>query len=885
MDTGKVERHIVSLGIQRCSFMMAMCLLSVASLLLSLATGAEEFLDSKHLCSASCMAMLSKVDSGPNPSRETTLILGDRDVVLRYEQLANRVEKINEIGSEMNFRMDVGSTGARVFATEVLGKLPLVGSVASEFIGKVVEQGKESATENMRLGIRAGLMEIENDSPSKLLFERAEGLKKLAMIDDALHKVRALTGNETLFSGITDPRVRDEVMQSAIRLLAEAAEVRNQMDKSNERSDLKKQVKANTNEIRQARARFTKMSIQMDQLQKAQADLNKNLLYLNKGQNGNENELSTTVADDRRHSVDSYRKAASVVRGQLDAASGIFNELGIPELARMTNLASGTVNLASSIAQCSIDPTAILPTVLSGFQFLKGFLGGGPDPIQQSLQKVLEVQTKILKEIEKLEAQVRQNHQEVMKAITIVNHNVILNYELLRSNTEQELIPCTFLVNPEAYYPRNHEYANFIRPQAQTRFSSYDAFFKRASSKRINNKTCKEALTKHFSALNGDIAPVFHLSKAQYIMPSDGKGAGTVGPRARAAEYQRTLSEKYASFLQSYTSSDYWPTLAHATVSTHALEELLSENKPQDSDYHRDIVNNLFVDLDPIAVQRYVGLLVGTHFYFELTDDTTGKPFRRDVVLKDSGDPRDQGLELLQWSRTITDVAMAQLAVQEGHFLLPLAYGAWKEKDDSQLVCGDGIRKRIILQAKRICPEKEEEVGDSDPVLLVHRLKETMEKFRTLLLGNTDGKEGLLSLNPLFARNLVLFGVLEDLAKRKHSALAYDVAYSAEETSSLLSIVLGEDWDIRWSAAGKPELDIPNGWYVVINNVNIPLPLPPQVYSRAFYLQPKHLGLLDVQRRVAKEIAGYEVTIGQKAFQEKELKWMKNFMLIGNSPF
>ena len=849
--------------LQRKSRRAPVLVLNLTGVSVALAVGAAayadvQFIESEMSCSASCLDISSRpVANGPVPT--ASRVQADPAVRAKYERLVRHWEKTNRAEHYLQFfTLELPASMAK----GVLGEIPVLGSMAGDAIDKGIEEIKSAREERARRILRSSLIEIENEGRVDEFLEQ-DGPGRLALAEDALRKLGALTQDENLFDKITSPGQRDELQNSAIRLLTEGL------------TQTQAAVAANVQEIGNLQGQIAKLSERVTALEDAETTRKEAAANLT---------MQTAAVDDvsdplekqqaehaRRASVREFLKKSKVASDQLDAAAGILDEVGAPEAARAVNFASGATQLAAGIALSTVDPTAILPTVLGGLKFMKAFGGGGEaDPIAAQLSQILRLQKRILERLVEIEELIEENHREVMTAISVVNSNVLAIYDQLREEPQRRLARCGQIVRPDSFYPANHpDQAGFVVAFQPTRFESFEDFFDHAAANESNIEPCMDALSEFFTVPNGLINNTFLLSEVRLIDPGETQG--------RVEVFLRELAEETHAFVAGSFSEESLLGFALVASTPDLLHQVIEMSEPVSDEISEiDRVNflaNLGRTLSPISVRRYGSWLVGTHFYFELTGARFGV-INRDAVLNREGPIETTGRDLLEVAASIVDVAIAQQNLHAGGPLLPVGYAAWLEDRDSHLTCDNWVGSSIVIGKQEACSRGNQETFATD--------------LRKAFFGAPEEPAGLLARNALLARNLALYGVTRRLEERSRTKLSYDVAYNATRNASLLKRVLGEDWDIRWRSEEEAGAAENAGWNVLINGIAIPLPKPEQVYRGTFAIQPELVGLIDLRRRISEEIAGYRIFSQEDtpaALDRDQRQLAKEFMVAGASPF
>jgi hypothetical protein len=262
----------------------------------------------------------------------------------------------------------------------------------------------------------------------------------------------------------------------------------------------------------------------------------------------------------------------------------------------------------------------------------------------------------------------------------------------------------------------------------------------------------------------------------------------------------------------------------------------------------------MLTPLSVIAVRRYSGWLAASHFYFELTDGAS-HPYPRQELLKMSKTSQ-RGRDLLEWAAVLTDVAVAQQVLEQGGLLVPLAWRAWMAESDEELICRDWAGANLLANRSSLCNI------DNDKVTAAGT--KYASDLRALLFGTKEMEErkdpeagGLLRANPLFARNLVRYGVRQTLESKKSNALAYQVAVGSPDGTELIHKLLGPKWSPKFNTKNDAQSGLKVGWSITIHGTPIMLPSADDVWKGSVALQPGYIGLLDARRRVSEELAGY----------------------------
>ena len=827
-------------GSRFCALAIALCVLVTRE------AHSQQFVGSDLRCSSACMQTAAS-ETGQAPQWDGVSLGNGNALADRYKALADRVEGLNTADSVLRFALVEAPAS---FVKDAADWLPIGGNLANDLIDKGIEALKEKSERDVAIILRTGLRQLEQEGASG--FESQDGESRLLSVENALRGLKVLGQDERLFEAIDSPRQQNELQQSAIRLLTSGL------------ADLRRQVAVNTGELVRLKGRVDRVGRQVGQLQESVAELR-----------ARKSEVEASAAarakavDDvdrerlHREEVRQFLSTSKTVTTQLNAAAGILQELGAPEAARVVSAASGAVDLAGGIALCTVNPAAILPTVLNGVKFIKGLLGGGPDPVQAALTQIIKLQQQILGRLAAIESQIRRNHSEVMAALSAINHNVLINTEWLRQEVVVQLQRCVPLIRPGAVVPLagNPPRAGFLNVEQSTRFASYESYGAHATAAIDHIGTCKDALANYFQPIAGSDSPahlIFRLSDARFVaspsLPVELQG--TFNQRVEA--YKRRIASKNLEVLGRYIKSEFWPDLAIGRLTLNDIAgRSLRERPRRNSQTHTDyLLEVLGTPLSATAVRRYGGWLAATHFYFELTDDRHRPIQRRRLLGGQRG--TTTGEALLSWALVLADAAIAQQALEHGDVLIPLLWQAWQSPSDDALLCGKWSGSEMLRDRELNCAlEKLSDQG-----------KKVAAQLRSDLLGapeepnppnqlpNTDGG-GLLRANPILARNLVLFAVHERLTSIRSNSLAYRLALEADPLLQMPKDLLGDALKLYYRETADEKSGLRVGWYTVINNTSIMLPSADEVKAGLLALQPEYLGLLDTRRRISEELTGY----------------------------
>jgi hypothetical protein len=806
-------------------------------------------------CSAACLQTVA-VEETPNPDVE---LRADPALSDRYKALVERAETTNTALDVTRF-MFVEAPASLM--KDLANLVPVGGSLAQDLIDDAIDALEKHEAKKVALTLRAGLKQIEADGLSDFNNSDPEG--RFRRVESALRKLRVLANDEGLFDHATDPEVKTELQQSAIRMLTEGL------------TELKREVVINTSQLRTVKGELRTLRGQVDTLQASVKELKQ-------GQNAINKHAATAAAQTestpefkraQEKAVKAYVQNAKVAAGQFQAAAGILAEVGAPEAAQMANFASGAIELGAGIAMSMVNPTAILPTVLNGMKFLKG-LGGGasPDPVQAALAEVMKMQAKIFKKLEEIEHTIKMNHIEVMNAVAATNHNVLLNTSWLRQDSVVRLQTCTQLIRPSAV-SENPQRGTVVRFDRSVRFPSYTTFVEHASQFPVSVSSCKQALVEHFQRLDGDtpIHLVFQLSKAQFTTSLDAPTGLEASLPQFVEAYKARIVSRNLRFLALIDAQHWMSPAADAITIDDVARAVSKPSRTVPPAHAANVAMVLPSPLNALSIAKYGSWLAGTHFYFELTDQA-GTPLKREAIIKRKTVPQN-GRAALRWASAIADAAVIQKSLEQGGLLLPFVYYAWQNASNDDLVCGKWPGASLLRNRAQLCDASSgKPTAEGQKIAL---------ELRDLLLGKAaaqgpdDG--GLVRSNPLLARNAVLFGVHQRLRAVQSHRLAYRIAINTPSSSRLLHKLLGDEWKLEFSDKEDAKAGLKVGWFTRINGTPVMMPDASLVEKGTLAMDPDFLSLQDARRRVSEELAGYDLVDG---LNQPDLAIMHRMMAAG----
>lgn len=317
-------------------------------------SSAQDFAASGVNCSLSCMETVAVNKEGAGATK------GNIDYQQEYTDLYSRLQFINTADSALRFTMV--EAPAKLIKGAMGPLLGVGGAFADLAVDKGLEALKEYEDDQTRQILRRALKAMESQR-DWAHFGELDGNVRLARVEDTLRKLKALNASEDLFDNLP-PDQKIAANNHAIQLLTTGLD------------DLKRQVVVNTKSVGQLRTTIQKLHAQVTAVSKTASEMKEQRAGLEASVTNATSNASVfpIVADNKALQ---YAKGARDASGQLAAAAGILAETGNPDAARMVNVASGAMQLASGIAMCYVNPTAILPTVLSGIQFLRDYLAQG----------------------------------------------------------------------------------------------------------------------------------------------------------------------------------------------------------------------------------------------------------------------------------------------------------------------------------------------------------------------------------------------------------------------------------------------------------------------------------------------------------------------------
>ncbi len=869
--------------------------------------GPERFIQSETRCSPASMNLLARPVADMSSVLHPGLPSGYQG---DFESLRKKAELLDRSQSIERF-FTVGLPGHVIkFAADFI---PGVGYAIQTGIDGAIEVFDNNQRQVAMQSFRRGLLELEADpSNFKAFMDEQDGNARLAFVEQQLAKLGDLNADEALFDNISDPALRDEVQQSAIRMLTRGLAVLTDQVKRNSKQ-LKKFTGEDLKSIRAELKKNRKLLIDAKAEIAAQQKKVQNVVdgqkEAVKGSSGEPAQGEEWIASERaeavrRKQVGDFIARTKRVTEQLDAASGILHELGAPEAARAVGFVSGSTKLMQGIALSSVNPAAILPTVLNGVKFLKGFFGSSSkDPLGEALNQIIKTQRQILGRLADIDRMLRNQHAQTMEGIDAVNANTILIYDLLREQRQDSFDHCWPLLKSEAFFdPQNskeQQLGFFIRDRADVRWSSYEEFSTAALAAAQDQAIgpCKKAIREVFIPNDQKIANAF-LEDEVELGPS--AGTARVKREKERVVAHRLLTERTTRLAMTVLTEDRKTDLVRISLTSSGLaakaqgEQNSSLNT--DESYRSRFRDTIGSPLSHRWVRKYVSVLLGTYPYIELSNSSGALPYRR--VVKKGPRPRMTKLAVgyLSEAAFVLDVALAQEAVRMGDLVLPLAHRLLVEQNPLKALC-DPWPLSKLYDFDKLCALQDEEKGSQQVDVRTNLVRRTLfgdevsleecEALDTVELP-VDGECGLIHYNRQFARNLGAYIAHTELSERGNSSLAYEVSYASRHPS-LLKRVLGDNWVFNHVSAeeANPSQGLREGWHVVVNKRRIPLPTPEELYSGRYVTQPSTLALVNLRRRIGAEIAGYEVitSVGDDGLTSQQARRMRELMAFGASPF
>lgn len=207
--------------------------------------------------------------------------------------------------------------------------------------------------------------------------------------------------------------------------------------------------------------------------------------------------------------------------------------------------------------------------------------------------------------------------------------------------------------------------------------------------------------------------------------------------------------------------------------------------------------------LSPERVILHSGILTDFHFYYLLLD-TDNKPIKKELFQSGAWKRLTGRYNLLDASRLV-DIATMQQSLYAGDILLPDLYS---------------------LFARGAARSKRDEAVWSIA-------------------------ERCLGQNPLLARNLVMYGFVQEIKKEK-AQVAYHAALQSRDEALLRTLTKGP-W--RFACEGS---DSPGSWNALFGSLKVALPSMSELMSEELYLAPEVPRLMTQRQRIAEEIVSYD---------------------------
>ena len=122
----------------------------------------------------------------------------------------------------------------------------------------------------------------------------------------------------------------------------------------------------------------------------------------------------------------------------------------------------------------------------------------------------------------------------------------------------------------------------------------------------------------------------------------------------------------------------------------------------------------------------------------------------------------------------------------------------------------------------------------------------------------------LLKTNPILAENFVKYLMIQELNKKEHSLISYQIAMMATKTKTpLLEGITENPWEFWYKdgyGAHHIHGQIPPGWYIKFGDeINLKLPSPESLNKPIFRLSSSYYNLMDYRKRLIEALSRIEL--------------------------
>lgn len=422
------------------------------------------------------------------------------------------------------------------------------------------------------------------------------------------------------------------------------------------------------------------------------------------------------------------------------------------------------------------------------------------DLLLQGQEQILKNQQTIFNAVVHLSEQVASNHREVLERLREVQGDILYNRVLINTRVDEEYALCRNLVIHPITGERRIDTSRRLYPRYAEFLALHRDFGDQFS-------TCATRLQRTRMA-NDEFHSTFWLETYKQIDNNVGVYIDTIYAAALAllegdvGATAPTAAQRFSSLLSPmHTVSDL-------------DRKIATVGNPRQPRFRRPFDVLMRRAIAPSAVARHSNYLLDIHFYYQLVNPATNRPFPFASVITPA-QIRKTGYFALFEALNLVDIAVAQQTLLSGDVLLPIMYGVWRN------------------QARTPSPEDERQF------LLLKRL----------MRGNS-----------IVARNFTLYALRHEVLAESN-ALTYSVALGGSDPALLKSITTSA-WDFQWSKDEVRDGDIvtrPRGWSIKVENQYQSLPTAEELSHGVLSYQPDLYPLLDLRARIAEEIASYEL--------------------------
>ena len=699
-------------------------------------------------CSLPCQSIFATTKESPVLTDNKRFNEVYAPVIERY-RIAKQFDTISRIGL-VQAPTEMLKFGSSFF--------PVVGYFVSLGVDKVKNALDDYAKESLADLLRRQLtLRSQKDDPDLSSFTFIYQTNSVAAVD-------ALLGDT--IKDITDPEARQVLVEQAVRMLAEQIEA------------IKKGQRLPTGNVIEMGKQLVDLTNSQDKL-----------LKLSKTSQAAHDEaklkkLSDTEAPDRSDSPQSQedglhdmnlRRTAKMVEianaagDQFQALGAIFTRLGHHDLANVANKAAGVSKLVVGLEAAHVNPTAALPAIAGGLSLF----GDGADATTAALKKMHQ---DIIARLDVIEAEIRNNHHEVMAAMEELKRGLIDVLTGVKELLTADIQQCSGLLKDKTYDPLSYVITDLPRTYPK----SMQEIERIAAQAGFRTVACLKGINSVFS--QPEINSAF-LVRRIADNPS-------IDRRDQVIAFLDAWNQRISSFITAHwrpelilSAVEVWPGFVD-------IQSRLSAAPLYDADTVTLRLNDVINTIDVGQAIRYCGYVAAVHNWFEWSEGQGG-PVK---IIKTIGTRSTEGKAALTVAYRILNAAIIQQNLLSGDFILPFLwsmFGGAEEQKEYELFLRDESTFR-----------NKSKKGEA--------IKQATE---------------LLKQNPLLARNYATYYVSRSLGP-KPNLLAYHAGLNREDDASLLTPLLSPRHKVEWrTVAGTAK----KAWHLHIEDFYVELPAATEV--------------------------------------------------------